>query len=180
MGTAKTEWLRIRIQNALSDKDVDVPFFKLLLTTELPFVAILWQRPKAALEVLELFFDNVLKMPLEKCDKKKAILELIANFLTRLRVHYLYEVDDFLERQNVPDEICLLIRTNEARESIGELVDQKSWYFLRDEVILNSPELRFQLIQIFEKAADCKNLRVWFDYFVRQIVNRIYGREVQQ
>ena len=72
----------------------------------------------------------------------------------------------------------LQMQTNEPVETLGELIGQNAWYFVRDEVILKSPELRSQLIQIFDKAAECKNLRAWLDYFIRQIINRIYGEEV--
>lgn len=90
-------------------------------------------------------------------------------------------MDDFLEGQHVSDDFRLQVQTNEPVETIGGLIGQNAWYFMRDEIILKSPELRSQLIQVFEKAADCKNLRAWLDFFIRQIVNNIYeGKALRQ
>jgi hypothetical protein len=167
------EWLKIRIEEAFARQDL--PFFDLLLTVELPFIALEWQKPQAALETLTMFFEQSLHAPLKKDDK--SILEFIVEFLAHLRIRYPDEVDDFLEEQQAPEAFRLQVRTSEPAETIGELIGQKAWYFVRDEVILNSPELRSQLIEVFDKAADYKNLRAWLDYFIRRIVNHIYGGE---
>jgi hypothetical protein len=173
-GTMRNDaWLMTRIEKALARQDL--LFFDLLLTVELPFVALEWQKAQAALETLAMFFQQSLHVPLKKDDKN--ILEFIVELLARLRIRYPDEVDDFLEEQQAPEAFRLQVRTSELAETIGELIGQKAWYFLRDEVILNSPELRLQLIEVFEKAADCKNLRAWLDYFIRRIVNHIYGGE---
>lgn len=165
-GIAKTPLLEKRIQDALASKDLF--FFKRLIGTELDFIAMLWHRPRLALEVVELFFDS----------HHPEIDEMIRAFLSRLKIRYPDEVDDFLEAQRVSDDFRLQVQTNEPVETLGELIGQNAWYFLRDEVILKSPELRSLLIQVFDKAPDCKNLRTWLDYFIRQIVNCIYGEEI--
>lgn len=173
-GTVRNdEWLKIRIDEALARADLS--FFELLLEIEMPFVAIEWQRPQAALEVLAMFFQRSLDKPLERDNKN--ILQIIIAFLARLRIRYPDEVDDFLEVEQTPDKFRLQVQTNEPVETIGALIGQNAWYFIRDEVLLKSPELRSQLIQVFDKAAECKNLRAWLDYFIRQIVNQIYGGE---
>lgn len=173
-GTVRTAWLESRIQTALSQNNI--PFFDLLLTTELPVVGIGAQEPRAALLALELFFDN---------DNEK-ISQMIQSFLSRLRVHYPDDVDDFLEEQlahlqvDNPDEvnkIRLWVRTNEPAETVGELIGVKSWYFIRNDVIMNSPHLRSLLMRLFEKAVDCKKARVWTDYFIRETINLVYGGE---
>ncbi len=165
-GVVKTPLLEMRIRDALASGNL--PFFNNLTTTELNFIAILWHRPHIALEVLELFLNS----------GHPKIDAMIQAFLSRLKVRYPDEVDDFLEAQHVSDDFRLQVQTNEPVETLGELIGQNAWYFIRDEVILKSPELRSQLIQIFDKAADCKNLRAWLDYFIRQIINRVYGEEV--
>lgn len=164
-GTVRTERLETWIQNALSKGHI--PFFDLLLTTELPHVGIELQKPLIALDALRLFF---------KSDNAE-IDRMIQFFLARLRVRYPDEVDDFLEEQQAPDDFRLQVQTNEPVETIGELIGQNAWYFLRDEILLKSPALRSQVIQVFDKAADCKNLRTWLNYFIRQIINVIYGGE---
>ena len=153
----------------------DVLFFELLLTTELPFAAILWEKPQPALEMLELFFKSIMETPAKS--RNAEIRPLVQSFLARLHVRYPDAVEDFLEEQQATEEFRLQVQTNEPVETIGELIGQNAWYFLRDEVILKSPELRAQLIEVFEKAADFKNLRTWLDYFIRRIVNHIYGEE---
>ncbi len=132
------------------------------------FIATLWHRPRIALEILGLFFNS----------EHSEIDGMIQAFLSRLKAHYPDEVDDFLEAQRASDDFRLQVQTNEPVETLGELVGQNAWYFVRDEVILKSPELRSQFIQIFNKAADCKDLRAWLNYFIREIINVIYGGEV--
>lgn len=165
-GTARTEWLETRIQAALSQRRI--PFFDLLLSTELVHVGIELQKPLIALDVLAMFFNS----------GDTEIDQMIQSFLSRLRVRYPDEVDDFLEEKHVSSEYILKIRTKEINETIGDLTGQNAFYFLVDEVILKSPELRSRLIQGLDRAADCKDLRTWLDYSTRQIVNTVYGEEI--
>ncbi len=87
-------------------------------------------------------------------------------------------MDDFLEEQQAPDEFRLQVRTNEPAEKVGDLVGKRSWFFIRDSVLLGSSELRSQLIVLFEKAAECKDMQAWVEYIIRQLVNLIYGGQV--
>jgi hypothetical protein len=165
-GNVRTSWLETRIQTALAENNI--AFFNLLLTTELPIVGIELRKPGAALDTLKLFFNN----------KNTEIGRIIQSFLARLRTHYPDKVDDFLEEEHASDDFRLQVRTNEPVETIGELIAVRSWHFLRDDVILNSPQLRSLLMHIFEKATNCKNARAWTDYFIREVVNLLYGGEV--
>jgi hypothetical protein len=103
---------------------------------------------------------------------------LIQSFLSRLRVHYSDEVDDFLEEHQAPEEFRLQVRTNEPIETVGELIGLRSWSFFRDDVIVSSSTLRAKLICVLEKAADCKSAREWMDYAIREVINLAYGAEV--
>lgn len=162
----RTGWLETRIYAALSQKDI--PFFDRLFEMELPLVGIEMRHPQVALDVLSLFFnqDN------PEIDQKSL------PFLSRLRVHYPDEVDEFLEEQQASDMFRLQVQTNEPSETIGELIGQRSTYFLRDDIIMGPLMLRSQLIRMFAKAADCKNAREWLDYLLREIINLIYGDQV--
>ncbi len=169
-GTIKTEWLETRIQAALSQPHLKLKlkFFEFLLTSELPQVGIENREPRAALAVLELFFQS----------GNAEITHMIQAFLSRLRIYYPDEVDDFLEEQQALDEFRLQVRTNEPAEKVGDLVGKRSWFFIRDSVLLGSSELRSQLIVLFEKAAECKDMQAWVEYIIRQLVNLIYGGQV--
>ena len=164
-GTARTKWLERRIQAALSENNI--LFFHFLLTVELPVVGIERREPRAVLDVLTLFFHS----------KNVEINQMIQSFLARLRIRYPDEVDDFLEEQHAEDDFRLQVQTNEPVERVGELIGQRGLNFLHDGVIKNSPDLRSALMCIFEKAADCKNVQVWIDYFIRELINLIYGGE---
>ena len=147
----------------------------MLLNRELSVVGIEAQSPHIALDALELFFQPIMKAPAGK--EIAEIRRLIQSFLARLRVHYPDAVEDFLEEQDAPEEFRLQVRTNEPVETVGELIGLRSWFFLRDSVLLGSPQLRSLFIHLLEKAADCKNAHEWIEYFIRHTVNVIYGAE---
>lgn len=162
----KTDWLGTRINAALARNDI--AFFDFLIKTELPLVAIECRRPHIALDALALFFNR----------RSAEISPLIQSFLSRLRVYYPDEVDDFLEEQQASEEFRLQVRTNEPIETVGELIGIRSWLFFRDDVIVGSPALRDRLIRALAKAADYDNPRAWVDYAFREVINLIYGSEV--
>lgn len=165
-GTVKTDWLESRVRDALAEKAV--PFFEVLLKQELPLVGIELRTPRAALDALGLFFTI----------EDSEIGEMIQAFLARLHLYYPDEVDDFLDEQDTPDHFRLWVRTNEPFETVGGLIGIRTWQFLRDDVILGSSALRSLLMRVFAKAADCKDLRAWINYIIREVVNLIYGEEV--
>jgi hypothetical protein len=165
-GTVRTAWLETRIQAALSQNNLK--FFEILLTSELPQVGIEEQEPRAALEALEVFFKS----------GNDQINQMIQAFLSRLRIHFPDEVDDFLEEQQAPDKFRLQVRTKEPVERVGDLIGKRPWFFLRDDILLGSATLRSQLQLLFEKAADCKNTKAWMEYNIRLLVNVIYGGQV--
>jgi type II secretory pathway predicted ATPase ExeA len=161
----QTEWLESRIQRALAQNNL--PFFKTLLDQELHIVGIELQKPIPALSALALFFST---------DQPK-IREYIQDFLAHLRLHYPDEVDDFLEEQQAPEAFRLQVRTNAPNESIGALIGMRAWVFLRS-VVANSDTIRPRIMRIFDRAAACKDLREWVNYFLREVVNMAYGAEV--
>jgi len=165
-GTLRTEWLETRIQANLSQHDLK--FFDLLLTSEFPQLGLDFQEPGASLAALELFFKI----------GDAQINQMIQVYLSRLRIYYPDEVDDFLEEQQAPDAFRLQVRTNEPVERVGELIGMRAWYSIRDSLLLGPPALRSQLIELFEKATDCQDTRAWMDYILRRLVNLIYGSQV--
>src|SRR5258708_2065218 len=127
-GVVRTAWLETRIQTALSQHNLT--FFNILLTSELPQVGIEKQEPRAALAALEVFFNT----------DDEEINKMIQVFLSRLRVYYPDEVDDFLEEQQAPDAFRLQVRTHEPVERVGELIGMRAWSFVRESVLLGSSE----------------------------------------
>ncbi len=165
-GAVKTKWLEMGIQGALERKDTT--FFRLLLTAELPLIGIERQSPNAALLTVAMFFQR----------SNTAIRSMIQAFLAHIRAYYPNEVDDFLEEQHVDNDFRLQVQMSEPEENIGTLVGQRSLYFLRDNIIMQSPTLRSYLLHVFSKAADCRNIHVWLDYFLREVINLIYGGKI--
>jgi hypothetical protein len=158
-----TPWLETRINTALLQNNI--PFFDFLLKSELPLLGIKLQQPQIALDTLALFFNN----------RNEEIDQMIESFLAHLRIYYSDEVDNFLEEQQVPEKFRLQVLTNEPPETIGELIEDRTWYFIIDDIILDSPTLRVPMLHILHMAADCKNLREWLDYVLREIINLVYG-----
>jgi hypothetical protein len=189
-GTVKTAWLEERIQRALEENNL--PFFEHLLKMELPQVGIEHGKSRAALETIELFFQQSFNGSLEE-NNRKLLQEYSIAFLSRLRIHEPDEVDAFLDKQQAllveqkasPDEqqalkdLRLQLSTNQPVESIGDLLGKRGWYFLRDRILLGSSTgLRSQLMGLFEKAADSRNTKAWMDYNIRLLINLIYGGQV--
>src|SRR6266496_4717147 len=143
-------------------------FFDLLLGSELSLIGIERQSPNAALLTVAMFFQH----------SDAVIRSKIQEFLSSLRAYYPNEVDEFLEEQGAENDFRLQVQIHEPEESIGALIGQRSLYFLRDNIIIQSPTLRSYLLYLLAKAADCRNIRVWLDYFLREIINQIYGQEI--
>lgn len=170
-GTVMSDWIVNRIEAALARDDLS--FFQSLFTQELPFVGIEMRKPQIALETLSLFFTN------HKSKIEGKIDELIQVFLSRLRLHYPDEVDDFLESQAAPEDVRLQVLTKEPAENIGELIGgQRAYLFVRDDVIFGSPELLALFVNLLAKATDYKTVRQWLDYGLREVINVVYGAEV--
>lgn len=189
-GTVKTDWLKERIQRAL--KEDNLPFFEHLLKMELPQVGIEHGKSRAALETIELFFQQSVNGSLEERNRK-LLQEYSIAFLSRLRIHEADEVDAFLDKQQalldeqkaLPDKqqalkyLRLQLSTNERVEGIGDLIGKRGWYFLRDHILQgSSAALRSQFMGLLEKAADSKNAKAWMDYNIRLLINLIYGDQI--
>ncbi len=108
----------------------------------------------------------------------RSALSQIQKFLAHLRAYYPNEVDEFLEEQGADDNIRLQIQIREPEGSIGELIGQRSLYFLRDNIIMQSPTLRFRMLHLLTEAADCGSIRIWLEYFLREAINLLYGEEI--
>src|SRR5260370_40014629 len=153
-GSVKTEWLEMRIQSALEPEDTR--FFHLLLTAELPLIGIERQNPQAALGavelLLQLFKGSEKESGGERSEDEGKIRSMVQSFLASLRVYYPDEVDKFLEEPYVSDEDRLQVRTSESAETIGALIGQRSLYFVRDAILVESPSLRSYLIRILNAS----------------------------
>jgi len=171
-GSVRSDWLEALIQAALSRNDE--AFFKPLFSEELTQIGIERQKPHIALDALALFFKSIMEAPARG---NHEIRQMMQTFLARLRLYYPDEVDDFLEEQQAPHYFRLQVQTNEPMETIGMLVGDKARFFVLDDVLMNSPDLLAQFMRIFEKAAEYKHAREWLNYFIREIINVIYGGE---
>ncbi len=165
-GSVKTAWLETRIQSALARGDTE--FFKLLLMSELSLIGIERQSPKAALLTVAMFFQQ----------GNAAILSQTQEFLAYLRAYYPNEVDEFLEEQDADIDFRVQVQRHEPEEDIATLIGQRSLYFLRDDIIMQSPTLRSRMLYLLAKAADCRNIGVWLEYFLREAINLLYGGEI--
>jgi len=167
-GSVKTAWLETRIQSALARGDTR--FFELLLMSELSLIGIERQSPKAALLTVAMFFQQL--------KGNAAIRAKTQEFLAHLRAYYPNEVDGFLEEQEADNDFRVQVQIHEPEEDIATLIGQRSLYFLRDGIIMQSPTLRSRLLSLLTQAAECRSIRVWLDYFLREVINLLYGGEI--
>lgn len=147
-------------------------FFDYVFETELPLIGIEGRLPGCALEVLALFMSECKATPVaEKVDA------LAVQTLARLRRAYPDQVDDFMEEQNISEEMQLQVRTREPVETVAEVIGGTRMIdFVIDQAI-NNPSLRDEIIKVFSKAADADKANIWFEYTLREIINLIYGGE---
>lgn len=164
-GSVYSDWLMNRINSATSNSNL--AFYKDFIN-EIRAVGIDSREPRAALDSLALFFNS----------GWSEVDTMAQKFLSRLRVHYPDEVDDFLDQQRISDDYRTQVRVQEPQETIGELIGTRSWGFFRDNVILGSADLRKRLIAVLVMAAYCSNAREWINYAIREVVNLVYGSEV--
>jgi hypothetical protein len=164
-GFVETDWLTSRINAALKRKDT--AYFETVLSTHLPNTGIERGQPQAALDALCLFFKS----------GPSGLDQARHRFLSRLRLYYPDEVDSFLEEQQVAEDVRLQIQTSEPVETIGQLIGLRAFRFLRDDVIIGSPDLRSRVVRIFEQSIACKDTREWMSYLIREAVNIVYGSE---
>jgi len=136
--------------------------------SELSLIGIERQSPKAALSTVAMFAQQ----------GNAAIRSKTQEFLAHLRAYYPNEVDDFLEEQDADNDFRAQVQIHEPEEDIATLIGQRSLYFLRDDIIMQSPTLRSRMLYLLAKAADCRNIRVWLDYFLRELINLLYGGEI--
>ncbi|MBI4319453.1 MAG: hypothetical protein HY675_13275 [Chloroflexi bacterium] len=167
------DFIRGRVMDALERRDA--VFFDYLLDTELQLVGLEMKKPAVALEVVSMFFS---RLDFSREGEDREIVDMTERFLARLRLSFPAEVDDFLEDQRADEEFSLRVRTNEPVETVGGLIGLRSWFFARDTVIQHSPSLRAVLIRIMAQAADCKDFKAWADYFIRELINLAYGKDI--
>ncbi|MBN8655652.1 MAG: hypothetical protein J0M11_07945 [Anaerolineae bacterium] len=166
-GTVHTQWF-INIVT-LAIKNNDILFFDALTKTQLNYVGIERRYPNIALNALAVFF---------KTTKNSEINNLVFNFLSRLRIYYPELVDGFLDEQEATSEDILSVKIHEPKQSIGDLIGIRVWFFLRDDVIQNHKVLRSIILRILSHLSNSNNFKEWADYFIREMVNLIYGEEI--
>ena len=164
-GSVKNEWLVGKVRSALQANDTE--FFRSFISNHLAFAGIEMRRPQAALDALSIVFP----------DRTSDIEGYVSAFLSRLRIYYPDDVDEFLEEERASDDLKLAVRTGEPIETIGEMIGIRSFHFLRDDVIIRSDRLRSYMARIFSQASESKNTREWLDYIIREIINVVYGGE---
>lgn len=162
-GNAETDWLKTRIEAQL--KSNNLSFFDALINSELVIVGIEKYEPIAVLQVLGLFFAQ----------STPEIKQIIQTFLTRLKIYYPNEVDNFLEEQKVPDDFRLSVRANETTETLGALIGgTKVWNFFLN-VLSESSGFQKHLIHLFDKAANFSDAKKWIEYTIRYLFNLVFG-----
>jgi hypothetical protein len=165
-GSLEKGWFAQLIEAELAENAI--AFFKGLLFVEMKLVAIDAHQPHAALQVLSLFFNQ----------GSQEVKKMSQEFLSLMRIHYPDEVDDFLLEHSVSDEYCVQVKVNEPIETVGELIGARVWDFLREDMILGSPELRRRLVAMLTKAGNCPNAHTWTRHVFSEVANIVYGMPV--
>lgn len=183
-GNIVSPWLMDRTAGSFARRDRR--FMESMLKQALPYVALPCAEleahsARAALDglmlLLEQFRASGIADSRDEPDRQfsREFDELVELFLSRLRVHYPNEVDDFLQEQQFSDTRRLKIVTGEPTETIGELIGARSWLFVIDGILFGSQPLRTLYSQVLAQASVCTNERTWLNNMIREIVNVVYG-----
>lgn len=165
-GNLNSAWLRQRIDTALQNRNL--PFFDLLINSELTIIGIETGSPLVALEALAYFIN----------EDWPDLSAIIIKYLARLHLYYPDEVESFIEDQANPSYYREALKQIEAPETVGSLIGMRIWYFFQAEITSGSPTIRQSLQEALLKAADFDNLNEWLDYLIRTLINQVYGKPI--
>lgn len=106
---------------------------------------------------------------------KRAIIDLLSRV-------YVYEpelVENFLEVNQLVNDMDRAVKTNIPTETVGDLVNYRAAMFWF-EVLVNpdNPKMLRALISVFDQLGECNRFETWLTILFQFIVNEIYGEPV--
>ncbi|MFZ1395765.1 MAG: hypothetical protein WAS33_02655, partial [Candidatus Promineifilaceae bacterium] len=106
---------------------------------------------------------------------KRAIIDLLSRV-------YVYEpelVENFLEVNQLVNDMGRAVKTNIPTETVGDLVNYRAAMFWFD-IFVNkgNPKTLQSLIWVFNQLGECNRLETWLTILFQFIVNELYGEPV--
>ncbi|MCA9896865.1 MAG: hypothetical protein H6654_07325 [Ardenticatenaceae bacterium] len=123
----------------------------------------------------------ILKMIVQEADlvKEPAIRIAIVDLLSRVHVYEPELVENFLEVNQLVNDMGHAIRTTIPTETIGDLVNYRAAMFWFEVLVNNNRSQTFQsLTSVFNQLDTCNRLETWVTIFFQFIVNEIYGEPI--
>lgn len=127
------------------------------------------------------FGFSILKMIVQEADlvaeptTNRAIIDLLSRV-------YVYEpelVENFLEVNQLVNDMGRAIKTNIPRETIGDLVNYRAAMFWFEVLVNNNRSQTFQsLTRVFNQLGTCNRLETWVTLLFQFMVNEIYGEPI--
>jgi hypothetical protein len=123
----------------------------------------------------------ILKMMVQEAElvQEPTTRRAIIDLLSRVYVYEPELVENFLEMNQLVNDMGRAIKTNIPTETIGDLVNYRATIFWF-EVFVNpdNPKMLQSLIWVFNQLGECNRLETWFTIFFQFIVNELYGEPV--
>ena len=118
------------------------------------------------LEILRLFLDS----------NDARVLDAVVLALSRLRVYFPDEVDDFMEETTASPELKYRVKRSSIQENPGDLIAHHGLDFIVNAV-LRDPESPVMPLFIwwFEEATRARSFTNWIGLLIKVAINLIYG-----
>ncbi|MCB8979307.1 MAG: hypothetical protein H6657_17990 [Ardenticatenaceae bacterium] len=123
----------------------------------------------------------ILKMIVEEpaIVQQPATRQAIIDLLSRVFVYEPELVENFLEVNQLVNDLSRAIKTNIPTETVGDLVNYRAAMFWFEVLVNNSQSQTFQsLTQVFDQLGECNRLETWLTIVFQFIVNEIYCEPV--
>ena len=111
--------------------------------------------------------------------QEPTINRAIVDLLSRVFVYEPELVENFLEVNQLVNDMSRAIKTNIPKETVGDLMNYRAAMFWF-EVLVNpdNPQMLRPLISVFRRLGTCNRLETWLTILFQFVVNEIYGEPV--
>lgn len=123
----------------------------------------------------------ILKMIIEEADlvQEPTTRRAIIDLLSRVFVYEPELVENFLEVNQLVNDMSRAIKTTIPKETIGDLVNYRAAMFWFEVLVNNKRSQTFQsLTWVFDQLSQCNRLETWVTLLLQFMVNEIYGKPI--
>lgn len=147
----------------------DYEWIKELIEWDATALAIEWGYPRLALSIVK---------PLFAINEQSIQLALI-ELLSRMRLYYTDEIDNFMEINQLDDQIIALVRRHIPSEDLGDLLNYRGLIFWQDAIILGSTGVFWQkLTWLWNQIPQQNSFENFVVVLMKFTVNEIYGKHI--